>query len=54
MLAQSVMVVVFVLEEKVTLGKFLLNGSEVTSNGYGRYKSAKETSTSGNWVGGTW
>ena len=48
MLAQSVMIVVFVLGEQITLGKFLLNGSEVTLNGYSKYKSAIETSSFGN------
>jgi len=53
MLAQSEMIVVFVLREKITLGS-LTNGFEETLNGFIRYKSAKETSSFGNERGGTW
>ena len=41
------MVVVFVLEEKITLGSYT-DGFEITLNGQIRYKSAKETSSFGN------
>ena len=52
-LTQSVMIVVFVLREKITLGS-LTNGFEETLNGFIRYKSAKETSIFGNEYSGTW
>lgn len=52
MLAQSEMVVVFVLEKKITLGS-IANGFKLTLNGYSRYKSAKETSIFGNEYSGT-
>ena len=53
MLTKAVMLLVFVLREKITLGS-LTNGFEETLNGFIRYKSAKETSSFGNERGGTW
>ncbi len=43
MLAQSVMIVVFVYWEKITNSMLLHNGFEKTLNGLSKYKSAKET-----------
>ena len=52
MLAQTEMSVVFVSKEKITQSS-LANGSERTLNGSSKYKSAKETSTKGNFSNGT-
>ena len=45
MLAKSETTLMFILSEKINLGSYA-NGSEITSNGKSRYKSAKETSPS--------
>ena len=54
MLARSVMIVVFVLDEKINPGSFMLTAEELlreTMDDF--FKSATETSLHGNMQGGT-
>ena len=53
MLAHPETDVVFAPKEKITQGNQLVNGIEITLNGYSKYKSAIETMLIGNFESGT-